>query len=117
MKVKEFLLDFKDEQILNIKDLELNDKLEKEYINLLNKFFNNEVTDRDIVLEDLNCNNGLLYNLMCEWFENKFVKENDLGLVWYEYSLEDLFRDSFDVEGHLYKLFKVEDINSKLYKE
>ena len=54
---------------------------------------------------------------MCEWFENKFVEENDLGLVWYEYSLEDLFRDSFDVEGHLYKLFKVEDINSKLYNK
>ena len=52
---------------------------------------------------------------MCEWFENEFVVENDLGLVWYEYSLEDLFRDTFCIEGDIYKLFKLEDINRKLY--
>ena len=115
MKVKEFLVDFKNEEILNVKDLELSNELENEYVNLLNEFFNREVEDRDIVLEDLDKENGILYKLMCEWFENEFVVENDLGLVWYEYSLEDLFRDTFCIEGDIYKLFKLEDINRKLY--
>jgi glycosyltransferase involved in cell wall biosynthesis len=56
-----------------------------------------------------------IYNLMCEWFENEFVVKNDLGLCWYEYSLEELFRDSFGVNGFMYKLFSIEDIESKLY--
>jgi hypothetical protein len=115
MKVKEFLVDFKNEEILNVKDLELSNELENEYVNLLNEFFSREVEDRDIVLEDLDKENGFLYKLMCEWFESEFVVENDLGLVWYEYSLEDLFRDTFCIEGDIYKLFKLEDINKKLY--
>jgi hypothetical protein len=49
MKLKEFLEDFKNEEILNVKDLELGE-LENEYINLLNEFFGREVEDRDIVL-------------------------------------------------------------------
>ena len=115
MKVKEFLVDFKECEILNVSDLGLSNEVELEYINLLNEFFNREVEDRDIVLDDLDENNGFIYNLMCEWFEIEFVVENDLGLVWYEYSLEDLFRDSFDVDGDMYKLFSIEDIESKLY--
>lgn len=115
MKVKEFLVDFKNEEILNIKDLELSEELELKYINLLNEFFNRKVENRDIVLEDLDKENGFIYNLMCEWFEGEFVVENELGLVWYEYSLEDLFRDTFCIEGDIYKLFKLEDIDRKLY--
>jgi hypothetical protein len=115
MKVKEFLVDFKNKEILNVKDLELSNELENEYVNLLNEFFSREVEDRDIVLEDLDKKNGFLYELMWEWFENEFVEENDLGLCWYEYSLEDLFRDTFCIEGDIYKLFKLKDINKKLY--
>lgn len=116
MKVNEFLVDFKDEEILNIKDLELSEELELKYINLLNEFFNREVEDRDIVLNDLDKENGFLYKLMCEWFENEFIIENDLGLVWYEYSLEDLFRDSFGIGGGCeVDLFEMGDINKKLY--
>jgi hypothetical protein len=117
MKVKEFLVDFKENEILNISDLCLDKEIELKYINLLNEFFDREVEDRDIILDDLDKDNGFIYNLMCEWFENEFVVENDLGLVWYEYSLEDLFRDSFDVDGDMYKLFSIEEINSKLYEE
>jgi hypothetical protein len=73
MKVKEFLVDFKENEILNVKDLELGDELEKEYVDLLNEFFGREVEDRDIVLDDLDKDNGFLYKLMCEWFENEFV--------------------------------------------
>ena len=117
MKVKEFLVDFKENEIENVSDLELSNELELEYINLLNEFFDREVEDRDIVLDDLDKDKGFIYNLMCEWFENEFVVENDLGLCWYEYSLEDLFRDSFDMDGDMYKLFSIEDIESKLYDE
>ena len=117
MKVKEFLVDFKENEILNVSDLCLDKEIELEYINLLNEFFNREVEDRDIILDDLDKDNGFIYNLMYEWFENEFVVENDLGLVWYEYSLEDLFRDSFDVDRNMYKLFSIEDIESKLYEE
>ena len=117
MKLKKFLEDFKNEEILNVKDLELGE-LENEYINLLNKFFNREVEDRDVVLEDLDCENGFLYKLMCEWFENEFIREYELGLVWYEYSLEDLFRDTFGIGGACENdLFEIDDINNKLYGE
>jgi hypothetical protein len=115
MKIKEFLVDFKESEILNVNDLELSKELKLEYINLLNEFFDREVEDRDVVLDDLDNKNGFIYNLMCEWFENEFVVKNDLGLCWYEYSLEELFRDSFGVNGFMYKLFSIEDIESKLY--
>jgi hypothetical protein len=121
MKVKEFLVDFKENEILNVKDLELGDELEKEYVDLLNEFFGREVEDRDIVLDDLDKDDGFLYKLMCEWFENEFVVLNDLGLVWYEYSLEDLFRDSFGIDDSEFNvgfnLFEIDDINNKLYGE
>jgi hypothetical protein len=118
MKIKEFLVDFKNEEILNVKDLELNNELEKEYIDLLNEFFDREVEDRDIVLDDLDNENGFLYKLMCEWFENEFIVNNDLGLCWYEYSLEDLFRDSFGIGGACENdLFEINDINNKLYSD
>lgn len=116
MKVKEFLVEFKKIELENVGDFELDNKLEKKYINLLNGFFNREVEDRDIVLEDLDKDNGFLYKLMCEWYENEFIVENDLGLCWYEYSLEDLFRDSFGIGGICENdLFEIDDINEKLY--
>jgi hypothetical protein len=116
MKVKEFLVEFKKIEFENVGDFELDNKLEKKYINLLNGFFNREVEDRDIVLEDLDKDNGFLYKLMCEWYENEFIVENDLGLCWYEYSLEDLFRDSFGIGGICENdLFEIDDINEKLY--
>ena len=119
MKLKEFLVDFKENELFNIVDFELSEELENEYRNLLNEFFDREVEDRDIVLEDLDKNNGFLYKLMCEWYENEFIVENDLGLCWYEYSLESLFRDTFGISDSEFNvgfnLFEIEDINKKLY--
>jgi hypothetical protein len=118
VKLKDFLVDFKKVELENISDLELG-KLEGEYRNLLDSFFDREVEDREVVLEDLDKDNGFLYKLMCEWFENEFVVNNELGLVWYEYSLEDLFRDSFGISDSEFNfgfnLFEIEDINKKLY--
>jgi hypothetical protein len=121
MKVKEFLVDFKENELLNVGDLGLDKEIEEEYIELLNEFFGREVEDRDIVLDDLDKDNGFLYKLMCEWFENEFVVENELGLCWYEYSLEDLFRDTFGIDDSEFNvgfnLFEIDDINNKLYGE
>jgi hypothetical protein len=118
MKVKEFLIDFKEGELFLIDNLDLGE-LKEEYINLLNEFFNIEVEDREIVLDDLDKDNGFLYKLMCEWYSKEFVVENDLGLCWHEYSLEDLFRDTFGIIDSKFSvsfnLFEIEDINKKLY--
>jgi hypothetical protein len=118
IKLKDFLVDFKETELFNIGDFGLGE-LEGEYRNLLNEFFDREVEDREVVLEDLDKDNGFLYKLMCEWFENEFVVNNDLGLCWYEYSLEDLFRDTFGISdsefNYGFNLFEIEDINKKLY--
>ena len=119
VKLKDFLVDFKETELFNIGDFELSEELENEYRNLLNEFFDREVEDREVVLEDLDKDNGFLYKLMCEWYENEFVVENDLGLCWYEYSLESLFRDTFGISDSKFNvgfnLFEIEDINKKLY--
>ena len=117
IKLKDFLRDFRNEELENVNELyELNGELEEKFINLLNGFFNIKVEDREVVLEDLDKDNGFLYKLMCEWFENEFIVENELGLVWYEYSLEDLFRDYFGIGGSCENdLFEMDDINNKLY--
>jgi len=118
MKVKEFLVDFKEGELFLIDNLDLGE-LKEEYINLLNEFFNIEVEDREIVLDDLDKDNGFLYKLMCEWYSKEFIVENDLGLCWHEYSLEDLFRDTFGIIDSKFSvsfnLFEIEDINKKLY--
>lgn len=118
MKVKEFLIDFKEVELFNIDNLDLGE-LKEEYINLLNEFFDREVEDREIVLEDLDKDNGFLYKLMCEWYSKEFIVENDLGLCWYEYSLEDFFRDTFGISDSKFNvgfnLFEIDDIDKKLY--
>jgi hypothetical protein len=119
VKLKDFLVDFKETELFSIGDFELSEELENEYRNLLNEFFDREVEDREVVLEDLDKDNGFLYKLMCEWYESEFIVENDLGLCWYEYSLESLFRDTFGISDSKFNvgfnLFKIEDINKKLY--
>jgi hypothetical protein len=120
IKLKDFLVDFKESELLNVDDLNLNNELKDKYINLLNEFCNQEVEDREIVLEDLDRDNGVLYKMMCDWFGSEFIIENDLGLTWYEYSLEDLFRDSFGIYDNdlvSYGLFEIDDINNKMYGE
>ena len=117
MKLSKFFVEFKGIEIDNVKEFELESNIEKKYIKLINEFFNEDkVEDREIVLDDLDKDNGFLYKLMCEWYENEFIVENDLGLCWYEYSLESLFRDSFGIGGECGNdLFEIDDINDKLY--
>jgi len=118
VKLKDFMLDFNETELFNIDNLDLGE-LKEEYINLLNEFFDREVEDREIVLDDLDKDNGFLYKLMCEWNEKDFIVKHELGCLWYEYSLEDFFRDTFGISDSKFNvgfnLFEVDDIDKKLY--
>jgi hypothetical protein len=105
-------------------DYELNnDLLEgnevEEYNKFVMEFFKFEGKDREIELNDLKNDEGILFKKMVDWNENELVKKLDLNMVWYEYSLEDYFRDMFDLnnEDSVFKLFSLREINSVLYKD
>jgi hypothetical protein len=128
IKIKDFLVDFKKVELNHINDTVLsgfilNEEKKSKYIDLLNEFFDREIEDREIVLDDFDCDNGFIYKLMYEWYKKEFVVENGLGLCWYEYSLEDLFRDWFGIEKEYhyittsYNLFSIKDLEKKLYKD
>ena len=96
----------------------MSDKDKIRYVDLCSKFWEFKGEDRNIMLEDLSCKNGLLYKKMCEWNENELVKELDLNMVWFDYSLEDYFRDMFDKESEYkdeFSLFSLKDINKMMY--
>ena len=123
VKLKDFMVDFKETELFNIDDYVLGgfilNEEKSEYLDLLNKFFDREVEDREVVLDDLDKDNGFLYKLMCEWYGKDFIVEHDLGCSWYEYSIEDFFRDTFGIEkGNEdigFNLFEIEDIEKKMY--
>ena len=105
-------------------DYELNnDLLEgnevEEYNKFVMEFFKFEGKDREIELNDLKNDEGILFKKMVDWNENELVKKLDLNMVWYEYSLEDYFRDMFNInnEDSIFKLFSLREINSVLYKD
>jgi hypothetical protein len=56
---------------------------------------------------------------MVDWNEDELVKKLELNMVWYEYSIEDYFRDMFNLndEDSSFKLFSLREINSVLYKD
>ena len=105
-------------------DCELNnDLLEgnevEEYNKFVMEFFKFEGKDREIELNDLRNDDGILFKKMVDWNENEVVKKLELNMVWYEYSLEDYFRDMFNLnnEDSIFKLFSLREINSVLYKD
>jgi hypothetical protein len=105
-------------------DYELNnDLLEgdevEEYNKFVMEFFKFEGKDREIELNDLKNDDGILYKKMVDWNEDEVVKKLELNMVWYEYSLEDYFRDMFNInnEDSIFKLFSLREINSVLYKD
>jgi len=95
----------------------LNEENRKEYLDEVERFWKFEEEDRDIVLEDLKCEEGLLYKKMVDWNKNEIVKKNDFNMVWWEYSLEDYFRDVFNNEEREdeFSLFSYKDINKMMY--
>jgi hypothetical protein len=114
MKLSKFVLDFKYSE-LNDVYFNIDEDVRNKCIDIINKYFNIEVEDRDIVLEDLDRNNGFIYKLLCEYYENEFYVKNGLSLKGYEYSIEDLFRDYFGRGRDMYCMFEVEDIDRRVY--
>jgi len=97
----------------------LNDEEREEYNKFVLEFFKFEGKDREIELDDLRNDEGILYKKMVDWNEDELVKKLELNMVWYEYSIEDYFRDMFNLndEDSSFKLFSLREINSVLYKD
>ena len=101
-------------ELSNSKELGLGVEFENE----MKKMWKFEGEDRDIVLEDLSKDGGLLYKKMVEYNENELVVKLDVGMDCWEYSLEDYFRDMFDKNGYEkdeFSMFELKDINKMMY--
>jgi hypothetical protein len=123
VKLSDWFEMMKESELINLEDCNIN-KVE-EFKKLCNEFWKVEGEDREIVLEDLKKDEGILYKKMVEWNENELVIEEDLNMVWWEYSLEDYFRDMFGIikeeskfnRNDEYNIFEIEDINRMMYGE
>jgi hypothetical protein len=118
--LRDFVENVKRVELENVLDYGFDKKLELEFINDVNEFWNDSTFEnRDIVLEDLKINEGVLYLKMVEW--NDILMKYDLNFDAFEYSLEDFFRDIFGFEGEDdnsdLKLFDIDDINKMVYGE
>jgi hypothetical protein len=123
VKLSDWFELMKESELSNVEDGNVN-KVE-EFKKLCNEFWKVEGEDREIVLEDLKKDEGILYKKMVEWNENELVIEEDLNMVWWEYSLEDYFRDMFGIikeeskfnVNDEFNIFEIEDINRMMYGE
>jgi hypothetical protein len=123
VKLSDWFEMMKESELINVEEGNVN-KVE-EFKKLCNEFWKVEGEDREIVLEDLKKDEGILYKKMVEWNENELVIEEDLNMVWWEYSLEDYFRDMFGIikeeskfnRNDEYNIFEIEDINRMMYGE
>ena len=67
----------------------------------------NECLDRELILEDIERDKGIIWKIMVKW--NDILTKHDLGFSWFEYSIEDYFRGFFKNE------FNEEDIKKMMY--
>ena len=115
--LKSFSKKLKSNELENIADYGFSKELELEFISDINKFWNDDTFEnRDIVLDDLKINEGILYLKMVEW--NDVLMKYDLNFDAFEYSLEDFFRDVFGIEGdddEGFRLFSIDNINKMVY--
>jgi hypothetical protein len=118
-KLSEFFKEMLEIELLNVNDLIDNKQDVNEYKKFISEFYKFEGKDREIVLEDLKCDEGILYKKMCSWNESELVIKLELNMLWHEYSIEDYFRDAFDKDDEcsLFKLFSLDEINSVLYNK
>jgi hypothetical protein len=113
-ELKDFVENVKSAELFNVEDYGFDKEEELEFINDVNEFWNdNTFENRDIVLEDLKVDEGILYLKMVEW--NDILIKYDLDFNAFEYSLESFFRDTFEIEDSDFKLFSIDDINRMMY--
>jgi len=121
VKLSEWFEMMKENELINVEEGNVS-KVE-EFKKLCNEFWKVEGEDREIVLEDLKKDEGILYKKMVEWNENELIKEEDLNMVWYEYSIEDYFRDNFGIikneseynKNDIFNIFELRDVNKMMY--
>ena len=96
MKLKDLVNEIKEGFKFNLEDVNFSkeelEEIEKSYDDI----FNIEVEDRMFELEDIRKDKGILYKLLVNYNKNEVVIKYDLNMCWWEYSLEDYFRDLLD---------------------
>ena len=107
---------------VDLEDYDINELNEDErirFVEFSNEFWKFEGEDREILLEDLKRDEGILYKKMCDWNESEVVIELELNMICWEYSIEDYFRDMFNEKDECseFKLFSLRDINKMMYGE
>jgi hypothetical protein len=95
MKLKEILECIKIDLNCGIDEVNLGISKEecKKVEEVINSIFDVEVEDRLFSLEDVRIDKGIVYNKLVDYNKNEVIIFNDLGMLWYEYSLEDYIRD------------------------
>ena len=121
MKLKEVLNEIKEGFKVNLEDVDFSkeelEEIEKSYDDI----FNIEVEDRMFELEDIREDKGILYKLLVNYNKNEVIIKYDLNMCWWEYSLEDYFRDlleelldldSNEVNKYLYSKEELEELKN-----
>ena len=111
MKLKDLVNEIKEGFKFNLEDVNFSkeelEEIEKSYDDI----FNIEVEDRMFELEDIRKDKGILYKLLVNYNKNEVVIKYDLNMCWWEYSLEDYFRDIINDEFGI----EFKEINKYLY--
>jgi hypothetical protein len=110
-------------ELLNADDCIDNEVDKKRFVEFNNEFWKLKCEDRNIVLDDLKADEGILYKTMIAWNESELITELDLGMSWYEYSIEDYFRDTFGIikneskfnVNDIFNIFELRDVNMMMY--
>jgi hypothetical protein len=111
MKLSEWFNEKIEEIKINVNDYGLSDEEKSEWLKFSNEFWKFDGEDREIVLEDLMKDEGLLYKKVVEFNENELVVELGMGNDMWEYSIEDGFRDEFG------DIFGLRNVNMMVYGE
>jgi hypothetical protein len=111
MKLSEWFNEKIEEIRINVDDYGLSDEEKSEWLKFSNEFWKFDGEDREIVLEDLMKDEGLLYKKVVEFNENELVVELGMGNDMWEYSIEDGFRDEFG------DIFGLRNVNMMVYGE
>ena len=119
MKLKEVVNEIKEGFKFNLENVDFSKEELKEIEKSYDDMFDIEVEDRMFELEDIRKNEGILYKLLVNYNKNEVIIKYDLNMCWWEYSLEDYFRDlleelldldSNEVNKYLYSKEDLEDL-------